>query len=66
VEAAGLLERLGPSEIPEEQRSLLLEVGLRFWGPIPWMIEAAVVLTAVMGRWADFAVISVRSRSAAT
>jgi H+-transporting ATPase len=59
VEAAGLLERLGPSEIPEERRSLLLEVGLRFWGPIPWMIEAAVVLTAVMGRWADFAVISV-------
>jgi H+-transporting ATPase len=59
VEAAGLLERLGPNEIPEERRSLLLEVGLRFWGPIPWMIEAAVVLTAVMGRWADFAVISV-------
>jgi magnesium-transporting ATPase (P-type) len=52
AEAAGLLERFGPNEIPEERRSLLLEIGLRFWGPIPWMIEAAVVLTAVMGRWA--------------
>ena len=59
AEAAGLLERFGPNEIPEERRSLLLEVGLRFWGPIPWMIEAAVVLTTVMERWADFAVISV-------
>ncbi len=54
-----MLEQLGPNEIPEERRSLLLEIGLRFWGPIPWMIETAVVLTAVMARWADFAVISV-------
>jgi len=59
AEAAGLLERLGPNEIPEERRSLLLEIGARFWGPIPWMIEAAVVLTALVGRWADFAIISV-------
>ncbi len=30
---------------------------MHFWGPIPWMIEAAVVLTALVQRWADFAVI---------
>jgi H+-transporting ATPase len=58
-EAARLLEQNGPNEIPEVRRSLLLEIGLRFWGPIPWMIEAAVVLTAVVRRWADFAVIAV-------
>ena len=28
-----------------------------FWGPIPWMIEAAVVMSAVIQRWPDFAII---------
>jgi H+-transporting ATPase len=59
AEAAGLLEQVGPNEIPEERRSLLLEIGLRFWGPIPWMIEAALVLTALVRRWTDFAIIGV-------
>jgi len=30
-----------------------------FWGPIPWMIEVAVVLSAVVRHWADFAIIVV-------
>jgi len=25
-----------------------------FWGPIPWMIEVAVILSAVLGHWPDF------------
>ena len=29
----------------------------RFWGPIPWMIETAAVLSAIARRWEDFAVI---------
>src|SRR5208337_3770150 len=28
-----------------------------FWGPIPWMIEAAVLLSALIGHWDDFAII---------
>ena len=59
TEAARLLAEVGPNEIPEERRSLLLEIGSRFWGPIPWMIEAALVLTAAVRRWADFAIIAV-------
>lgn len=50
-------ERYGPNAIEEERHSLLLEVGSHFWGPIPWMIEAALVLTAVTRRWTDFAII---------
>ncbi len=30
-----------------------------FWGPIPWMIEAAVILSAVARHWPDFAIILV-------
>jgi H+-transporting ATPase len=58
-QAQARLERHGPNEIPEERRSLLGEIGGHFWGPIPWMIEAAVVLTALVQRWADFAIIGV-------
>ena len=28
-----------------------------FWGPIPWMIEIAAVLSAVLGHWGDLAII---------
>jgi H+-transporting ATPase len=28
-----------------------------FWGPIPWMIEAAVIFSAAVGDWADFIII---------
>jgi H+-transporting ATPase len=59
AEAERLLAEYGPNEIPEEKRSLLLEIGSHFWGPIPWMIEAALVLTAVVRRWEDFAIIGV-------
>ena len=28
-----------------------------FWGPIPWMIEAAAALSAVLAHWDDLAII---------
>ena len=28
-----------------------------FWGPIPWMIEVAVILSAVARHWPDFGII---------
>jgi H+-transporting ATPase len=59
AEAERLLDELGPNEVPEERRNLLLEIGSHFWGPIPWMIEVALVLTAVVHRWADFVIIMV-------
>ena len=57
-EAARRLTRYGANDVAEEHRSLLLEVLGHFWGPIPWMIEAALVLTAVTGRWVDFGIIA--------
>ncbi len=29
-----------------------------FWGPIPWMIEVAAILSALVRHWADFAIIT--------
>jgi H+-transporting ATPase len=55
--AAARLERYGSNELEERRRSAVLELLSHFWAPIPWMIEAAVLLTAVTARWADFGII---------
>ncbi|MFE9382727.1 cation-transporting P-type ATPase [Streptomyces sp. NPDC007025] len=57
AQAAARRECYGPNAVEEEERSVLREFLSHFWGPIPWMIEAALVLTAVTGRWVDFAII---------
>ncbi len=59
AEAARLLEQYGPNELVEERRSVVRELLSHFSGPIPWMIEAALALTAAVERWADFAIILV-------
>jgi H+-transporting ATPase len=58
AEAAARLERYGPNALPEQERSVLLELLSHFWAPIPWMIEAALLLTALTSRWADFGIIA--------
>ena len=54
VEAAKRLIQYGPNEISEHHVNALLKFLSYFWGPIPWMIEAAVILSAVVGHWPDF------------
>jgi H+-transporting ATPase len=57
AEAVARLEQLGANEIAEKHESLLLKLAAYFWGPIPWMIEAAAGLSAAVERWADLFVI---------
>jgi H+-transporting ATPase len=57
AEAAERLERYGENKLVEETRNVLLEFLAHFWAPIPWMIETALILTAVTGRWPDFGII---------
>ena len=59
AEASRRLTQFGPNEIVESRTSPLLAFLAYFWGPIPWMIEAAVVLSAVARHWPDFAIILV-------
>jgi H+-transporting ATPase len=56
-EAASRLSQYGSNEIAEKKANPLLKFLSYFWGPIPWMIEIAAVLSAVIQRWVDFAVI---------
>jgi len=59
AEAEKRLIRYGPNEIEEKKTNPFLKFLSYFWGPIPWMIEAAVILSAVARHWPDFAIILV-------
>ncbi len=56
-EAEKRLQQYGPNEIQEKKVNPLKKFLGYFWGPIPWMIEAAVIMSAVIQRWPDFAII---------
>ncbi len=57
TESQTRLQKYGPNEITEEKVNSVLKFLLYFWGPIPWMIEAAVILSALVRHWADFFII---------
>lgn len=59
AEAARRLAEHGPNEIVEKQASAWRRILGYFWGPIPWMIEAAAALSVVVRHWADVAIIVV-------
>jgi H+-transporting ATPase len=58
-EAKTRVSEFGYNEIPEKEESVFHRVFRRFWGPIPWMIEVAAVLSAVVRKWDDFVIITV-------
>jgi len=57
AEAAKRLTQYGPNKITEKTTNPLLKFLSYFWGPIAWMIEVAVILSAVVRHWLDFGVI---------
>lgn len=58
AEVERLRLEFGYNELPEEKTSAVLKLLSYFWGPIPWMIEAAAVLSAIVQHWVDLAIIS--------
>jgi H+-transporting ATPase len=58
-EAAERLEKYGPNTIEEKKVNPLRKLFGYFWGPIPWMIEVAAVLSVVVRHWADLIIILV-------
>jgi H+-transporting ATPase len=57
ADAQKRLAQYGPNEIAEKKTNELLKLLSYFWGPIPWMIEVAVVLSGVVHHWPDFFII---------
>jgi H+-transporting ATPase len=57
AEAQRRLAQYGPNEIAEKKTNPFLKFLTYFWGPIPWMIEVAVILSALVRHWPDFFII---------
>jgi len=57
AEARQRLATYGPNAIVERQVGLARKILRHFAGPIAYMIEAAAIVSAVIGHWDDFAII---------
>jgi len=57
TEAKERIQTYGYNQIEEKKKSVLLKLFNYFWGPIPWMIEIAAILSAVVHNWEDFWII---------
>jgi H+-transporting ATPase len=57
AQAKKRLTEYGPNEIEEKKTNPFLKFLTYFWGPIPWMIEVAVILSGVVRHWPDFSII---------
>ncbi len=59
AEAAKRLQQYGRNEIKEKHQSRFVAFLRYFWGPIPWMIEAAAIISALIQHWDDLSIIAV-------
>src|SRR5579864_3366998 len=58
AEAQKLLEKFGPNAMPDTSVHPLRIALEKFWAPVPWMLEAAVVLELVRSKFVEAATIS--------
>lgn len=59
AEAAERLSTFGPNALAEHKESKWTKLFRFFWGPIPWMIEIAIILSLIAKDWNDAIIITV-------
>jgi H+-transporting ATPase len=59
AEAQQRLSQYGLNALEEKKVSPLAMFGKFFWGPMPWMIEAAALMSLLVKDWVDFVIILV-------
>ncbi len=57
AEAERRLKQYGYNELAEEKANPVLKFLSYLWGPIPWMIEGAALLSALARHWEDLGII---------
>jgi H+-transporting ATPase len=57
-EARHRLETSGPNAMPDTSMHPLRMALEKFWAPVPWMLEAAIVLQLVLGKYVEAAIIA--------
>jgi H+-transporting ATPase len=58
-EAERRLQQYGPNLVPEQSARPWLSFLLKFWAPVPWMLEAAIILQVLLGKTVEAASIAV-------
>jgi len=58
-EARSRLEKFGPNAVPDTALHPLRRALAKFWAPVPWMLEAAIVLEIALGKYVEGAIIAV-------
>ena len=59
AEAQSRLEKSGPNAMPDTALHPLRRALAKFWAPVPWMLEAAIVLEIVLGKYVEAGIIAV-------
>jgi H+-transporting ATPase len=57
-EARRRVEKFGPNAMPDTSVHPLRMALEKFWSPVPWMLEAAVVLELALGKYVEAAIIA--------
>jgi H+-transporting ATPase len=56
-EARRRVEKFGPNAMPDTSVHPLRQAFEKFWAPVPWMLEAAIVLELALGKYTEASVI---------
>jgi H+-transporting ATPase len=57
-EARRRLEKFGPNAVPDASLHPLRRALAKLWAPVPWMLEAAIVLEVVLGKYVEAVIIA--------
>jgi H+-transporting ATPase len=58
-EVRGRLQKFGPNALPDTTVNPLRRALTKLWAPVPWMLEAAVALEIVLGKYVEAAIIAI-------
>jgi H+-transporting ATPase len=57
-EARLRLKKFGPNAVPDTAEHPLRRALAKLWAPVPWMLEAAIVLEVVLGKYVEAAIVA--------
>jgi len=59
IEAQARLKSSGPNSMPDTALHPMRRAFAKFWAPVPWMLEAAVVLELILGKYVEAVIIAI-------
>ncbi len=59
TEAKNRIEKFGYNEIREEKKNPFIDFFKRYWGPMPWLLELAIILSCILTHYLEAIIIFV-------